>query len=80
MAESYSPPSFDENQLKPSAETREATSQYGLSHTMFRIKDPKISIPFYVDTLGFTVVHTSPSEKGRFTKYVEQSTLVTACV
>jgi catechol 2,3-dioxygenase-like lactoylglutathione lyase family enzyme len=30
-------------------------SVYKFNHTMFRIKDPKVSIPFYEDVLGMEV-------------------------
>ncbi|KAJ8293453.1 Lactoylglutathione lyase [Rhodotorula toruloides] len=38
-----------------------------LNHTMFRIKDPKISLDFYTRILGMELVHESPG--GDFTNY-----------
>jgi len=67
--EDYHPPQFAETDQKPSVDTMNETASYGQSHTMFRIKDPKVSIPFYVQTLGMTLVHRSDSEKGKFTNY-----------
>ncbi|GAA6032625.1 hypothetical protein JCM8097_004847 [Rhodosporidiobolus ruineniae] len=36
---------------------------------MFRIRDPKASIPFYTDILGMELVHRMDSEGGKFTNY-----------
>ena len=34
----------------------EETASYRLNHTMFRIKDPKKSLPFYMDIFGFSLI------------------------
>ncbi|WVN86470.1 lactoylglutathione lyase [Cryptococcus depauperatus CBS 7841] len=44
-------------------------STYKFNHTMFRIKDPKVSIPFYEKVLGMKTIRESPSEAGKFTNY-----------
>jgi lactoylglutathione lyase len=36
---------------------------------MVRIKDPRVSLPFYIDSLGMTLVHRMDSEGGKFTNY-----------
>ncbi|KAL8280866.1 hypothetical protein RQP46_006870 [Phenoliferia psychrophenolica] len=38
-----------------------------LNHTMFRIKDPKASLAFYIDILGMELLDESPG--GDFTNY-----------
>jgi len=45
------------------------TKDYGFSHTMIRIKDPRVSLPYYIDQLGMTLVHRMDSEGGKFTNY-----------
>lgn len=38
------------------------------NHTMFRIKDPKVSIPWYEKVLGMKMFNESPG--GDFTNYL----------
>jgi lactoylglutathione lyase len=44
-----------------------ATESFKFNHTMIRIKDPKLSLPFYMDTLGMDLV--SEQNMGDFTLY-----------
>lgn len=44
-----------------------ATEGFKFNHTMIRIKDPKLSLPFYMDTLGMDLV--SEQNMGDFTLY-----------
>jgi hypothetical protein len=37
-------------------------STYRFNHTQFRIKDPKITLPWYKETLGFEVNYTVPDD------------------
>lgn len=49
----------------------EAKTEYHLTQTMLRIKDPKKSIPFYTDVLGMTLckeIHFGP-DQGDFSLY-----------
>lgn len=57
----YKPP-IDEKEFStgPTEETLAATKAYGLSHTMFRIKDPKKSLDFYTRIIGMTLVRIMP--------------------
>lgn len=41
------------------ATTKSDPSKYIFNHTMFRIKDPKASIPFYENVLGMEVSRAS---------------------
>ncbi|KAI9013773.1 lactoylglutathione lyase [Phycomyces nitens] len=45
------------------------TSKYVFNHTMIRVKDPKISLKFYVDVLGMKLITKSDIEAGKFTLY-----------
>jgi len=65
----YKPPSPDSLPVRPEGSAATDTANTALSHTMYRIKDPRISIPFYTQTLGMTLVHRSDSEGGKFTNY-----------
>ncbi|ORY33455.1 putative lactoylglutathione lyase [Naematelia encephala] len=42
------------------ASTTSDPSTYRFNHTMFRIKDPKVSIPFYEKVLGMELFNESP--------------------
>ncbi|KAA1084016.1 Lactoylglutathione lyase, variant 2 [Puccinia graminis f. sp. tritici] len=42
---------------------------FRLNHTMFRIKDPKISLEFYQDILGMKLLHKMEVESAKFTNY-----------
>jgi len=42
-------------------------STYIFNHTMFRIKDPKVTLPWYENVLGMKVIDESPG--GDFTNY-----------
>ena len=39
--------------------TPEGTEDYIMQQTMFRVKDPKKSLDFYCDVLGFKLIHYS---------------------
>ncbi|CAH2352056.1 lactoylglutathione lyase [[Candida] railenensis] len=45
-------------------------NSFVVNHTCLRIKDPKVSIPFYVDNFGFKVVATFPFPEKKFTLYM----------
>jgi lactoylglutathione lyase len=45
------------------------TQDYKLTQTMLRIKDPKISIPFYRDVLGMTLLDQYDFKKMDFSLY-----------
>ncbi|OAV96086.1 lactoylglutathione lyase [Puccinia triticina 1-1 BBBD Race 1] len=42
---------------------------FKLNHTMFRIKDPKISLEFYQDVLGMKLLRKMEVESAKFTNY-----------
>lgn len=42
---------------------------YKLNHTMIRVKDPKKSLEFYKNALGFKLIATTHSEAGKFSNY-----------
>ena len=65
----YRPPAYPSVPARPPAETVAATKEYGLSHTMLRIRDPVASLKFYIEHLGMTLAKISPSEGGKFTNY-----------
>jgi len=44
-------------------------ADYRLNHTMFRIKDPKVSLKFYEETLGMQLVRKSEHPTGKFTNF-----------
>ena len=74
----YQPPSADSLPKGPSATALQATREYALSHTMYRIKDPRVSIPFYTETLGMSLISRSDSQGGKFTNYFLLSVLHTS--
>ncbi|KAG8214142.1 Glyoxalase/Bleomycin resistance protein/Dihydroxybiphenyl dioxygenase [Butyriboletus roseoflavus] len=43
------------------------TASFKFNHTMLRIKDPKVSLPFYLDTLGMDLL--AEQNMGDFTLY-----------
>ena len=67
----YKPPSPDSLPAAPEGTAANDSANTALSHTMYRIKDPRISIPFYTQTIGMTLVHRSDSEGGKFTNYCQ---------
>lgn len=44
-------------------------SSYRFNHSMIRIKDPKKSLAFYCDVLGFKVLKTKKFDEAKFTLY-----------
>ncbi|KAA8910739.1 hypothetical protein TRICI_004051 [Trichomonascus ciferrii] len=46
-----------------------ATSQYAFNHTMFRVKDPKVTIKFYEDNFGMKLLKEFPVPQLGFTNY-----------
>ncbi len=55
--------------LGPTGANASATISHSLSHLMIRIKDPKVSIPFYTEVLGMTLVHVMDFPQWGFTNY-----------
>lgn len=49
-------------------ETAGIANAFNLSQTMFRIKDPSKTIPFY-EACGLTLVRSAPHEGGKFTNF-----------
>ena len=47
----------------------EATQDYVLNQTMLRIKDPVVSIPFYTDVLGMTLIQQLDFPPMKFSLY-----------
>ena len=74
----YKPPSPVSLPVAPEGAAASETAGSGLSHSMFRIKDPRLSIPFYTQTVGMTLVHRSDSEGGKFTNYCPRA--LTTCM
>ncbi|CAF0989372.1 unnamed protein product [Didymodactylos carnosus] len=70
LPDNYTPPSSNLDTLsKGPSPADNATSQYGFSHTMIRVKDPIKSLDFYTKILGMTLVRVMPMESGKFTNY-----------
>lgn len=53
----------------PSAETTGATGDFILSQTMLRIRDPEVSVPFYRDVLGMTLLNRFDFPEAKFSLY-----------
>ncbi|ODV91097.1 hypothetical protein CANCADRAFT_116574 [Tortispora caseinolytica NRRL Y-17796] len=51
---------------KPSVSSPDS---YHFHHTMIRIKDPKVSLKFYQEVLGMTLIRTKEFEAAKFTLY-----------
>lgn len=49
------------------------TEQYVLTHTMLRIKEPRRSLAFYSEVLGFRLVTQLDFEDARFSLYFLQA-------
>lgn len=45
------------------------TDGFTLNHSMLRVKDPDVSLAFYRDVLGMTLLRTQPMEAGEFTLF-----------
>ncbi|RCK60386.1 Lactoylglutathione lyase [Candida viswanathii] len=50
-------------------EAKTNSSSYKLNHTMIRVKDPKKSLEFYRDILGFKLLSTKEFPEAKFTLY-----------
>lgn len=46
-----------------------ATNGFTFNHTMLRVKDPKVSLAFYQDVLGMTLLHTKRYPQAEFDLY-----------
>lgn len=67
LPENYQPPSADA--FLTNGKDDGSTSSYGLSHTMFRVKDPQVSLDFYTRILGMTLVRVMNMPNGKFSNY-----------
>ncbi len=45
------------------------TQGYTFNHTMLRVKDPKVSLDFYQNVLGMTLLHTKKYPDAKFDLY-----------
>ena len=55
---------------RPTNSTESSTELgYLLNHTMIRVKDPKKSLDFYRNVLGFKLIATHPKPEAKFTLY-----------
>ena len=58
---------------KPLGETENIhtteTSSYRFNHSMIRVKDPEVSLNFYQEIMGMTLLHTSEKESAGFNLY-----------
>ena len=50
-------------------EVPNATRGFVLNHTMFRVKDPAVSLDFYTRVLGFTLVRKADFEQAKFSLF-----------
>jgi len=57
------------NPASASADLDSTTHGYRLSHTMLRIKDPRISLPFYQSVLGLVLVKQVDYPEWKFSLY-----------
>lgn len=49
--------------------TANATQNFTFNHTMLRVKDPKISLKFYQEILGMTLLHKKSYPDAKFDLY-----------
>ena len=56
-------------QHPPAADADTETRGYKLTHTMLRIKDPRVSLPFYQDVLGLQLVKQADYPDWKFSLY-----------
>lgn len=49
--------------------TSGATEGFTLNHVMLRVKDPEVSLIFYQNVLGMTLLRKQPMDFGEFTLY-----------
>lgn len=54
---------------KDDANVSSEVQSYRFNHTMVRVKDPKVSLKFYVDTLGMQVVRKAEMKEAEFDLY-----------
>lgn len=58
---------------KPLESTADITTTdvttYRMNHTMIRVRDPQVSLKFYQETLGMTVLRTAPNDAAKFTNF-----------
>ena len=52
-----------------STSTHEATQNFVFNHTMLRVKDPAVSLAFYQNILGMTLLHTKSYPSAQFDLY-----------
>lgn len=49
--------------------TQQATQNFTFNHTMLRVKDPAVSLKFYQDILGMTLLHKKSYPNAKFDLY-----------
>lgn len=49
--------------------TQQATQNFIFNHTMLRVKDPAVSLKFYQDILGMTLLHKKSYPNAKFDLY-----------
>ncbi|ODV58974.1 lactoylglutathione lyase GLO1 [Ascoidea rubescens DSM 1968] len=72
LIQNYKVSPFDQlsTNLTPSAPIElDISSNYLFNHTMIRVKDPKASLHFYQNVLGFKLLSTKSFESAKFTLY-----------